>query len=74
MANFTRELRKIPKNEFDIADIANYKKPVSLYLRVNAKEIDILKPLVNILSLVILGKLLALWVQVIYHLEQVIVI
>ena len=36
------------KNEFDIADIANYKKPVSLYLRVNAKEIDILKPLVNI--------------------------
>lgn len=36
------------KSEFSIRDIANYKKPVALYLRLNAKEIPILKPLVNI--------------------------
>lgn len=47
------------ESEFDIADIANYKKPVSLYLRVNAKEVDILKPLINIFLSQVVNELMS---------------
>lgn len=41
-------VNNLSKSEFSIRDIANYKKPVTLYIRVNSDEIPILKSVINI--------------------------
>ena len=41
-------VNNLSKSEFSIRDIANYKKPVTLYIRVNSDEISILKSVMNI--------------------------